>query len=199
VGLQTKKILSVENSPVHIINGCAANNRQSQEQLYSMLYNEMMKVCMRYTGNIDDAAVLYNESMLKVFTKIKQYEFKGSFEGWVKRIVIHTCIDDCRKNTKFKNQQWLETNKALHIAIEPAVYASIEANEIMQLVMQLPKNTAAVFNLFVLDGYKHNEIATLLSISEGTSKWHLNEARRQLKIALEKMGYKNTFNKTATH
>jgi RNA polymerase sigma-70 factor (ECF subfamily) len=188
VGLLTKNILTVDSSPVHIINGCIANNKQSQEQMYSMMYAVMMKVCMRYTGNLDDAAVLYNEAMLKVFNKIKQYEFKGSFEGWVKRIVIHTCVDDCRKNARYNKQQWLDDTKALHIAIQPEVYSQLEANDIMQLVMQLPKNTASVFNLFVIDGYKHNEIATLLNISEGTSKWHLNEARRLLKIKLETIG-----------
>jgi RNA polymerase sigma-70 factor, ECF subfamily len=196
VGLQTKNILTVEHCPVHIINGCIANDKRSQEQMYNLLYNEMIRVCMRYKANIDDAAGLYNEAMLKVFTKIKQYGFKGSFEGWVKRIVIHTCIDDCRKNASFKNQQWLEETKAHQIAIEPSVYAHIEANAILQLVHQLPKNSSAVFNLFVMDGYKHNEIATLLHISEGTSKWHLNEARRLLKISMEKLDNKSNYIKT---
>ncbi len=182
----------MEHSPQHIITGCINNDLRCQEQMYNMLYNEMMKVCTRYTGNLDDAAVLYNEAMLKVFTKLEQYQYKGSFEGWVKRIVIHTCIDNCRKNASFKNQQWLEDTKAIHIAIEPTVYAHLEANAIMKLVMQLPKNTASVFNLFVIDGYKHHEIATMLHISEGTSKWHLNEARRLLKQQLEILEHRNS-------
>ncbi len=190
MGTPTKYKLTVEQCPVHIINGCATNDAQSQEYVYKLLYNEMMKVCMRYTWNLDDAASLYNEAMLKTFTKIKQYGFIGSFEGWVKKIVIRTCIDYCRKNNSYKNQQVLDESKALQISIEPSVYVHLNATDIMQLIHTLPKNTASVFNLFVLDGYKHNEIATFLKISEGTSKWHLNEARRLLKIKLEPMEIK---------
>jgi RNA polymerase sigma-70 factor (ECF subfamily) len=178
-------MLTVENSPTHIITGCIANEAHSQEELYVLLYPEMMKVCLRYTHNLDDAAVLYNEAMLKVFQKIAQYKFQGSFIGWVKRIVVNTCIDDCRKKTSFSKKQWLEEDKAAHIAIDATAYSTIDAKEIMQLVVQLPKNTATVFNMFVLDGYKHVEIAEHLGITEGTSKWHLNEARRLLKIKLE--------------
>jgi RNA polymerase sigma-70 factor (ECF subfamily) len=177
----------VENSPTHIIEGCIAKDARCQEQLYRLMYPEMMKVCIRYTYNLDDAASLYNEAMLKVYNKVQQYKFQGSFNGWVKRVVINTCIDYCRKNISYKNQQWLEESKAENIAIQAEAYSNVEAKEIMQLVTTLPKNTASVFNMFVLDGYKHTEIAEALHISEGTSKWHLNEARRLLKIKLEEL------------
>jgi RNA polymerase sigma-70 factor, ECF subfamily len=177
----------LNTAPTHIINGCNANDPKSQEQLYYLLYSEMMKVCMRYTNNIDDAAALYNEAMLKVFTKIGQYKYEGSFNGWVKRIVVNTCIDDCRKNVTYKKQLFVDEAKAEHLFINPEVYSTLNANAIMNLVMQLPKNTASVFNMFVLDGFKHNEIAEALGITEGTSKWHMNEARRLLKIKLDEL------------
>jgi RNA polymerase sigma-70 factor, ECF subfamily len=193
VGLQTKYKLTVDNSPANIINGCIDKNANSQEQLYKLLYGEMMKVCLRYTHNYDDAAVLYNEAMLKVYNKIEQYKFQGSFNGWVKRIVINTCLDYCRKNLAYKNQQWLEETKAAHISIQPTAYTTMDAKDIMQLVSELPKNTAAVFNLFVIDGYKHSEIGEAIGITEGTSKWHLNEARRLLKIKLDNLSNKNMY------
>jgi RNA polymerase sigma-70 factor, ECF subfamily len=187
VGLQTKYKLEVDNSPTHIINGCIAKDAKSQEKLYQYMYPEMMKVCIRYTINLEDAAMLYNEAMLKVFNKVQQYKFEGSFNGWVKRVVMNTCIDYCRKKVSYNRHQYLEETKVDTIAISPEVYANLEAKEIMQLVTQLPKNTAIVFNMFVLDGYKHLEIAAVLGITEGTSKWHLNEARRLLKIKLEEL------------
>jgi RNA polymerase sigma-70 factor, ECF subfamily len=177
--------LTVEQTQQHIIEGCVAQQAASQEALYMQLYPEMMSVCSRYTTNEQDAAALFNEAMLKVFAKIKQYQFQGSFNGWVKRIVINTCLDQCRRNTQFKNQQWVEVDKAEHIAISDHIHEQITAKEILQLVQQLPKNTALVFNMFVMEGYNHKEIAAYLGISDGTSKWHLNEARRKLKEKLE--------------
>jgi RNA polymerase sigma-70 factor (ECF subfamily) len=173
--------LTVEQTQQHIIEGCMQQQPASQEVLYKQLYSEMMGVCSRYTYNEDDAAALYNEAMLKVFSKIKQYQFQGSFVGWVKRIVVNTCIDQCRKNTQFKNQQWVDEEKAEHVAINDFICEQISANEILSFVHTLPKNTAFVFNMFVIEGYKHHEIASFLGITEGTSKWHLNEARRLLK------------------
>lgn len=182
--------IRLENNQEHIIKGCIANETHHQEALYKQMYEPMMKVCWRYALDMDHAASLYNQSMLKVLLKIKQYGFKGSFEGWVKRIVINTCIDDCRKKNKFK-ELYLDEVKNINEYVEPSIYSELQVDEIMQLVHQLPKNTGLVFNLYVLDGYKHNEIGQLLGISEGTSKWHLNEARRMLKHALENIEYKH--------
>jgi RNA polymerase sigma-70 factor (ECF subfamily) len=193
VGLPTKYKLTVENSPTDIIQGCIEKNTTSQELLYRNLYAEMIKVCLRYTNNLDDAASLYNEAMLKVFNKVQQYKFEGSFNGWVKRIVMNTCIDYCRKSTIYNKQIWVDEGKAENIAINPDAYSNIDTKEIMQLIMQLPKNTGIVFNMFVIDGYKHIEIAEALQISEGTSKWHLNEARRLLKTKLESLSNKKFY------
>jgi RNA polymerase sigma-70 factor (ECF subfamily) len=187
VGLPTKYKPVLDNCPANIINGCIAGDAACQEQLYKLLYPEMIKVCMRYTYNSDDAGSLYNESMFKVFNKIRQYKFQGSFNGWVKRIVMNTCIDFCRKSISYKKQSWLEESKAEQVAIPPAAYSNLDAKDIMRLVSELPKNTAVVFNLFVIDGYKHTEIGDALGITDGTSKWHMNEARRLLKIKLENL------------
>ncbi len=186
MGLKIVNINRLSTNEQHIITGCIRKEASSMEQLYHQLYPEMIKICLRYAQNMDDAGSLYNDAMLKVFNKIEQFKNEGSFNGWVKRIVINTCIDFCRKNNKYQTQSIDDIKTDIHY-VEAAAYSNMEVKEIMQLVLELPKNTAAVFNLFAIDGYKHAEIGTLLGITEGTSKWHLNEARRLLKIKLDNL------------
>lgn len=145
----------------------------------------MMKICRRYThGNNEDAAAIFNLAMLKVFQNIEQYNGAGELQAWIRRIVVNACIDHWRGGTKFQQKELHESTAEL-LPIIPEAYNRISGNEIIQLINQLPKNTALVFNLFAMEGYKHHEIGTILGISAGTSKWHLNEARRLLKQKLE--------------
>lgn len=167
-----------------ILEGCKQQNPQSQEQLYRACYPPMVKLCTRYSRDTDEAAVLYNEAMLKVFTTLHQYEGRGEFMGWIRRIVVNTCIDHCRKRAKF-NHQPLEIVTDDGANINPDIYDRLSAGDVMLLIQELPRNTALVFNLFVLEGMKHEEIGQILGIATGTSKWHLNEARRLLKHKLD--------------
>lgn len=145
----------------------------------------MLKVCLRYTGgDVQDAGALYNQSMLKVFRKIDQYKGQGELEGWIRRIVVNTCIDHCRIKIKFSSSELNNSSTEL-LPVLPDVYNRLHGNEITALVHTLPKNTGLVFTLFVLEGYKHEEIGHALGISTGTSKWHLNEARRLLRQKME--------------
>lgn len=146
----------------------------------------MIKICQRYTNDLQEAGALYNEGMLKVFSRIHQYNFEGSFEGWMKRVVVNTCIDHCRKQAKFHTVA-PEFTEAGNFSVPPEAWSRMQAGELMQLVRQLPKNTALVFNLHVIEGYKHHEIAELVGITTGTSKWHLNEARKILKQKIEQL------------
>jgi RNA polymerase sigma-70 factor (ECF subfamily) len=180
----------------HIIEGCKQQNTKSQEQLYKQFYPVMMKICLRYSnGNLENAASIYNEAMFKVFRNIIQYKGEGSFEGWIKRIVINTSVDHCRKKIKFQTAE-LNDDAADIVPIIPEVYNRINGNEIIALVHELPSNTGLVFNLYVMEGYKHEEIGKLLGISTGTSKWHLSEARKFLKEKIESR-YKKEFLKYA--
>ena len=159
-------------------------NPLSQEQLYRGCYAPMIKVCSRYANDIDEAGALYNESMLKVLTRLPQYNNKGELMAWIRRIVVNTCIDHCRRQVKFAGQ----SIDALHeeaIRVDPDVYKRFSGGDVIRLLQDLPRNTALVFNLFVMEGYKHDEIGQLLGISAGTSKWHLNEGRRLLKNKLD--------------
>lgn len=183
--LTLKPATRLQNNWLHIIEGCKRNDITAQEQLYKHCYAGMMKVCLRYTaGDIEEAAGIYNKALLKVFKNINQYKGKGEFEGWIRKIIVNTCIDACRSKVKFQSVQ-LTDAAADVLPVIPEAYSRISANEIINLVNELPKNTALVFNLFVIEGYKHEEIGKMIGISAGTSKWHLNEARKLLKQKLE--------------
>ena len=169
----------------HIIKGCKNQLPQQQEQLYRYCYGDMMKICRRYSrGNADEAASIYNQAMLKVFQNMGQYNGTGAPEAWIRRITINSCIDHLRSRVKFQQKGFDNTSVEM-LTIIPDVYNRMSGNEISNLINELPKNTGLVFNLFAIEGYKHTEIATILGISAGTSKWHLNEARKILKQKLE--------------
>ena len=169
-----------------IIEGCKQQNPQSQEELYRRCYADMIKLCIRYTRDIDEAGAVFNEAMLKVFNTLHQFESRGNFLGWVRRIVVNTCIDHCRRQAKFIHYDIEQVPDDI-ISLDPDIYERLSAHDVINLLQELPRNTALVFNLFVLDGYKHEEIGQSLGISTGTSKWHLNEARRLLKSKLENL------------
>lgn len=169
-----------------IIEGCKLQNPQSQAELYRGCYAGMMKLCIRYARDMDEAAAIYNEAMLKVFKTLQQFEGRGDFMAWVRRIVVNTCIDHCRKQAKFTHSS-IDQVEDVSISLEPDIYDRLSAHDVINLLQELPRNTALVFNLFVLEGYKHEEIGQTLGISAGTSKWHLNEARRLLKSKLENL------------
>lgn len=152
--------------------------------MYRACYAPMMKLCTRYATDIDEAGAMYNEAMLKVLTRLPQYEHRGELMAWIRRIVVNTCIDYCRHQVKFIRSSANSISDEA-IRIDPDVYKRFSGHDIVRLLQELPRNTALVFNLFVMEGYKHEEIGQLLGIAAGTSKWHLNEARRLLKNRLD--------------
>ena len=145
-----------------------------------------MKICNFYARDTEDAAAMYNYAMWKVFKNITQYKRIGSLMGWIRRIVVNTCIDHCRKRAKYAERELRQEHEQKEQE-SPSVYDSISGKEILEMIRCLPANTSLVFNLYVMEGFKHLEIAQRLGISEGTSKWHLSEARRLLKMKLESL------------
>jgi len=139
----------------------------------------MMALCLRYTKNESDALEAMNTGFYKVFKNINRYNAsQASLYTWIRTIIINSCLDFIRsKETKTEIG---ELSKAAHVDLPPSVISKMSAREILQLVRQLPPATQAVFNLYVMEGYNHSEIAALMRISEGTSKWHLSEARKKL-------------------
>ncbi len=168
----------------HIVEGCKNGDRLCQRQLYDHCYEDMLKLCQGYCFQKEDAGGLYNTAMLKVFGSIHTCRETASLMGWIRRIVVNTCIDHCRRQVKPAMHPAGEPREE-DVMISPEVYSKISAEETLQLVKELPVNTGLVFNLFVIEGYSHEEIGELLGIAAGTSKWHLNEARRLLKQKLE--------------
>jgi RNA polymerase sigma factor (sigma-70 family) len=170
-------------SEQELITGCKNNNRHFQETLYRQFFPTMMSMCMRHTnGNKDEAMEIFNIGMLKVFQNLGKFEGKGSFEGWIRRIIYHAVVDF------FK-----EKNKHTHFLIfeekdEKIVSSGLQncyVEDIMSLVGMLPPTTQKVFKLYALEGYSHKEIGEQLNISDGTSKWHLSTAREKLKNLLD--------------
>lgn len=162
-----------------IINGCKGDDRKAQEQLYRSFYRVMVTLCLRYTKNEADAIEVLNIGFLKVFKTIHRYDAaQASLYTWIRTIVINSCLDFIKR--KEKDLPANEIDKAEEIAIPADIITKMKGEEILQLVRQLPPATGAVFNLYVLDGYNHKEIGQMLQISEGTSKWHLSEARKAL-------------------
>jgi RNA polymerase sigma-70 factor, ECF subfamily len=155
-----------------------------QKALYAHCYNEMMKVCTRYTNDTETSASLYNDAMFKVFKNIEGYKEDGKIMGWIKRIVVNTCIDYVRLKTPMPTIEIKETSEAEY-AIEETVLHKMSAIEIQKIIKQLPKNAATIFNLYVYEEYNHTEIAELLQIPAGTSRYYLSEARRLLKSKIE--------------
>jgi len=139
----------------------------------------MIKICSRYAGDADGAGIIYNDAMLKVFRHINKYNEEGRLGGWIKTIVVNCSIDHCKKKNLFNATKSIGFEE--EVFIEPEVLDKIAGKEIQQLIEQLPKATAIVFKLFIYEGFTHKQVAAQLNISDGTSKWHMNEARKLLK------------------
>lgn len=167
-----------------LIDGCIRNERSAQGKLYHLFYPRMMSMVKRYFPEPVHAEEILNNGFLRAFQKIETFSFKGSFEGWLRRIVFHAVADYASSNVKYKqNIVLIEKDEFVHKDHAGRLYY----NDLMDLVGQLPEATRTVFNMFVLDDLPHKQIAQALNISEGTSKWHVSEARRMLKEKVERL------------
>ena len=138
-----------------------------------------MTLCMRYTKNETDAVEVLNKGFLKVFLNIQRYDpEQANLYTWIRTIVINSCLDFLKLKSKMMHYKALDKSAEVHI--DPEAVNKMEVSMLLHLVRQLPPATRAVFNLYVMEGYNHKEIGQLLNISDGTSKWHLSEARKSL-------------------
>jgi RNA polymerase sigma factor (sigma-70 family) len=178
----------LQNGQVHIetiINDCKKGDRKAQELFYKCYYRSMMKICLRYTKNDSDAVEVINDGFLKIFRSIKGYNFNhANIYSWIRMIMINSCLDFLKAKQRFeyKKEGFILNNEN----VEPVVLEKFEAEALLKIIRGLPPATMVVFNLFVIEGYSHREIATILKISEGTSKWHVSEARQILQKILQK-------------
>lgn len=164
--------------------GCLAGNRSAQEHLYRRFFGRLMPIPLRYLGDRAEAADVLNQAFLKIFNALGQYQQIGSFSGWMASIVLHTTIDFVRRRNAYRKNLVFET--ANDVPIQNTALDQMATEELMRLIQQLPENQRIVFNMYVIDGYKHREIAEILGVEEGTSKWYLAQARNELQKKLTK-------------
>ncbi|MCB0515465.1 MAG: RNA polymerase sigma factor [Bacteroidetes bacterium] len=140
----------------------------------------MMRLCLRYTQNDETLALqLVNDGMLRVFKKIHLFQFKGSLEGWIRKLVYHTLCDYYKQENKYLKRMIFEENLP-ETSVADNTVNDLFYDDLIILIAQLPQKSQDVFRLFAIEGYSHAEIAAMLDISEGTSKWYLSEARKWL-------------------
>jgi RNA polymerase sigma-70 factor (ECF subfamily) len=164
---------------IDIINGCIKKEKHAEDLLYNQFAPIVYAICLRYAANTDDAKDIFQEGFVKVHTQLHTYNQKGSFDGWVKRIFIHTAIDFCRKNKKMIFQTYEDKHD---VSDEQNSFDSIDFSieKLIGLINKLPDGYRLVFNLYAIEKFSHREIAEMLSITESTSKTQLFKARKLL-------------------
>lgn len=170
-------------SEEQLIKGCATGDRAFQTKLYDLYAPVMMGVCLRYARNREEAEEILQEGFLRVFTYIQKFRGDGSFEGWIRKIMVNCAL--LRYRNKSQQQPVIRLDISDYDAAgEADIVSGLDAKELLRLVQSLPAGYRIVFNLYVFEGYKHREIAEALGISEGTSKSNLSDARAFLQKAL---------------
>ncbi len=166
-----------------ILQGCIKNMPSAQQQLYDMYSPKMLAVCYRYARNRDDAEDMLQEAFIKVFTQIKQYRGEGALEGWIRRIIVHTCINNLKKNKKFSESLDLVHAQTIK-AREDEAPAVMQAKQIIDCIRLLPMGYRTVLNLYAIEGLSHKEIGQLLEIEESTSRSQYTRAKVMLQDML---------------
>ena len=181
--------LMLNSSSIHeLIKGCLDNNRSSQRQLFEIYAPKMIIVCKRYARYDLEAEDIMQESFIKVFKNLDKFQFEGSFEGWIRKIMVNTAL-------KYISRKHITHEKIMvefmpEEPVDPTVFSKLNADEILNLVTQLPDGYRLVFNLYAIEGYSHKEIGVMLNIEESTSRSQLVKARRMLQekiIELQKI------------
>ncbi|WP_438426311.1 RNA polymerase sigma factor [Aquimarina macrocephali] len=164
-----------------LIKRCKKKNAQAQEQLYRLYSSKLFSICLKYSNDASSAEDTLQDAFITIFDKIGQYKNQGSFEGWIKRITINTALQKYRKQKVFDiiNEEQIEE---VEVEVDEE---EISLDYLLEIIQQLPDRYRLVFNLYVLDGYSHKEVAEMLQISIGTSKSNLARARNILKEKLQ--------------
>ncbi|MEO9893613.1 sigma-70 family RNA polymerase sigma factor [Aurantibacter sp.] len=164
-----------------LIDNCKKGNRQAQEQLYRQYSGILFGICLKYSRNKTEAEDNLHDSFMTIYEKIGQYKAKGSFEGWLKRITVNTVLQKYRKEEHLN----IVTDNSEELVEIDSEYAHISLETLLQYIQELPNKYRLTFNLYVLDGYSHKEISSIVGTSTGTSKSNLARARSILKEKIE--------------
>lgn len=160
-----------------IIDGCLSGSRRDQELLYRRNAPKLYTVCLQYAGNTEEARDVLQEGFIKIFENLSHFSHEGSFEGWMRRIIVNTALE--RYRTRYYLNKVDDIDGVTEPVAEPDTddFAGLEACDLLNMIMELPPKYRMVFNLFAIEGYSHREIGDMLGISEGTSKSNLSRAR----------------------
>lgn len=182
------KIIKLYQHLSELIELAAASDRKAQHEIYNMFASKMLSVCRLYLKNLQQAEDVMLLAFMKVFGSIRNFENKGSFEGWIRRIMINECLSHLRVH---KKMNFIEDENNLPETVFE-INDSISVEEIQRVIDQLPDGYRMIFNLYAIEGYKHKEISQMLGISEGTSKSQLSHAKRILQGQINKLNaYQN--------
>ena len=174
-----------------LIRHCVNGDRLCQKLFYKKYASKMFGVCLGYVNSRDDAKDILQDGFVKVFASLKEYKGAGSLEGWVRRIIVNTAIDYYRRT--MKDSKNVNVEKAKSIEAETHILEGMHAKELLELIQKLPEGARAIFNLYVIEGYNHVEIAEMLDISQGTSKSQFSRARSLLQEWISKMYSEKNF------
>jgi RNA polymerase sigma factor (sigma-70 family) len=165
--------------------GCIQNKAAAQKELYERFSPKMLAVCYRYSHNREDAEDMLQEGFIKVFSQISTFEARGALEGWIRRIMVHTCINILKKNKKFNESVDLIHATALQVR-EESIPSIMHAKEVVESIRMLPLGYRTVLNLYAIEGFTHREIGSMLDIEESTSRSQYTRAKSMLEDILIK-------------
>jgi len=166
-----------------ILQGCLKNHAAAQKELYNRYSPKMLAVCYRFAHNREDAEDMLQEGFIKVFSQIHTFRNQGAFEGWVRRIIVHTCINNLKKNKKFNESVDIIHATAVQVR-EESVPSIVQAKQVVECIRVLPIGYRTVLNLYAIEGYSHKEIADMLDIEESTSRSQYTRAKQMLEDIL---------------
>jgi RNA polymerase sigma factor (sigma-70 family) len=178
-----------------MLHGCLNNIASAQEALYSRFSPRMLGVCYRFARNREDAEDMLQEGFIKVFSQIHQFRNQGALEGWIRRIIVHTCINVLKKNKKFADSVDLIHANSIHLN-ESNIHSILQAKQVVESIRLLPMGYRTVLNLYAIEGFSHKEIAAILDIEESTSRSQYTRAKSMLEDILIK---KKILNKPREH
>jgi RNA polymerase sigma factor (sigma-70 family) len=161
----------------NIINGCLKGNRRDQELLYRRHAAKLYAVCLQYSGNDEEARDILQEGFIKIFENLASYKHEGSFEGWIRRIMVNTALEKYRSKHSLYRVDDIDDIPEPDADPDNEDYSGLEAVDLLEIIRELPPKYRMVFNLFAIEGYSHKEISKMVNISEGTSKSNLSRAR----------------------
>lgn len=170
-----------------LVKNCVKGDQRSQRMLFEKFAPKMLGICMRYAKNTQQAEDVLQEGFIKVFTKLEHYSGKGSLEGWIRRVMVNTSLDQIRKNVKFQDNVAMD-DVSYKLELSAFIIEGLQEQDLLQLISEMPEGYKVVFNMFAIEGFSHKEIAAELGISENTSKSQYSRARAYLKVKLEELG-----------